>query len=476
VKLPVTLNQNCCCMMTKLKTSGMTEQATQRKPLSTPALNEWVSAAPKERRKKICLFGHFGGGNFGNESTLQAMLYFLRRQAPDAKFYCICAYPETVSTAYNVTAVPSRNVVVKKPWASHNLLARLAWKVLVGIPSELYVWLKGLWMLRGTDALIIPGTGLLTDAYTLFNWGPYDMFRWSVTAKLCRCKLFFVSVGAGPIYSRAGRFFVKVALSLADFRSYRDESTLQYLKSIGFLAGNDPVYPDLVFSLPESLIPHGQDSKGRRMVVGLGLMEYAGKYGIATTSSVHSAYLETLVEFVKWLLAHEYNVRLLIGDLADGPVTQEFRSLLKDREVTHEAGRIIDVPVESVEDLLSQLADTDIVVATRFHNVLHALLLNKPAIAISFHHKCSSLMSQMGLADYCQDINGLNAERLIGLFCQLEKNSERLRPMIREKVEGCRIALDEQYRIIFGDICPDGAQVAATAVETQPKPNSSILS
>ena len=114
--------------------------------------------------------------------------------------------------------------------------------------------------------------------------------------------------------------------------------------------------------------------------------------------------------------------------------------------------------------------------ATRFHNVLHALLLNKPVIAISFHHKCSSLMSQMGLAEYCQDINGLNADGLIGLFCQLEKNSERLRSMIREKVEGCRIALDEQYRIIFREICPDGAQLVAPALEKQHKPNSSILS
>ena len=324
----------------------------------------------------------------------------------------------------------------------HNPVARLGRKLVVGIPSELYRWLKSLKTLWGADALIMPGTGVLTDAYTMLNWGPYDMFRWSVTAKLCRCKLLFVSVGAGPIYSRAGRFFVKAALSLADFRSYRDESTLQYLKGIGFRVGDDPVYPDLAFSLPESLVPRAHKREGRRLVVGLGLMEYAGKYSVKRpTSAVYSAYLETLVEFVKWLLAHDYDVRLLIGDLVDMPVTREFKSLLKERSVTHEKERIIDEPVASVEDLLKQLAATDLVVATRFHNVLLSLLLNKPVLAISFHHKCSSLMRQMELLEYCQDINRLNADRLIEQFCDLERNAERLRPLIKQKTEEFRRAL-----------------------------------
>jgi polysaccharide pyruvyl transferase WcaK-like protein len=186
-------------------------------------------------------------------------------------------------------------------------------------------------------------------------------------------------------------------------------------------------------------------------------MDYAGKYSVERpTSAVHSAYLETLASFVKWLLVHEYNVRLLIGDLGDTPVTREFRSLLKQRSVTQEEERIIDEPVASVEDLLKQLATTDVVVATRYHNVVLALLLNKPVIAISFHHKCSSLMRQMGLLEYCQDINDLQADRLIEQVCSLEENAERLRPLIKHKTEEFRRALDEQYSFILKklNLCP----------------------
>ena len=406
----------------------------------------------KRRGARIGLFGHFGAWNFGNESTLQALLFHLRRMIPDAEVTCVCTAPDLVAAQYNIAAVPMVGVVVK-PWTRRNPLARVFRKILVGIPSELYRWLNGVMTLRSTDALIIVGTGLLTDAFSLAGWGPYSTFKWSVIAKLCRCQVFFVSVGVGPLHRATGRFLVKLSLSLADFRSYRDGATLQYLRGVGFRPHGDRVYPDLAFSLPAALLPHDHARQGPRLVVGLGLMTYSGMYGVErTTSADYAAYLDSLVEFVRWLLARGYSVRLLIGDVADMPATREFTALLKERSVTYEEGRVIDEPVASVQDLLKQLAATDFVVATRFHNVLLALLLNKPSIAISFHHKCSSLMSQMGLSEYCQDINRLNADKLIEQFGDLEKNADRLRPLIKEKAEEFRSALDEQYNRIFKDL------------------------
>jgi len=283
------------------------------------------------KRKKIAFFGHFDSTNFGNESTLQAILYHLRCFHPDAEVTCICTGPEATAATHQIEAVPLTERLVSSRFPRNPLL-RVVRRVCIGIPSELYRWVKGLMRLRRTDMLIIPGTGLLTDAYGLLSWGPYNMFKWSLIAKICRCKLLFVSVGAGPIYGALGRCFVKSALSLADFRSYRENSTMQYLKGIGFRADNDQVYPDLVFSLPEAVIPHQDTKKSRRSVVGLGLMGDAGKYSVSRPSNeIYRAYLENLVRVVRWLLAHEHDVRLLIGDLDDVRPTQEFRGLLGER-------------------------------------------------------------------------------------------------------------------------------------------------
>jgi polysaccharide pyruvyl transferase WcaK-like protein len=124
----------------------------------------------KPRRRTITLFGNFGGGNFGNEATLLAMIEGLHRFTPDADLRCICTVPEKVVANYKIPAISSRADVLK-PWAGRGRLISVARRVLLGIPSELYRWLWGFRMLWGTHAVVVPGTGLLTDAHTFLSWG-----------------------------------------------------------------------------------------------------------------------------------------------------------------------------------------------------------------------------------------------------------------------------------------------------------------
>jgi polysaccharide pyruvyl transferase WcaK-like protein len=407
---------------------------------------------------KIAFFGHFDGTNLGNESTLLAILHHLRCYQPDAEVTCITTgLEQAIAASHQIEVIPISQKFVKS-WSPRSRFLRLMRRAVVGIPSEPYRWIAGFTKLRRTDVLVVAGTGLLTDVYGLTGWGPYNLFKWALIAKICRCKLFFVSVGAGPFKSASGKWLVKSALSLADFRSYRDISTMQCLNSIGFRTDNDRVYPDLAFSLPMAAVCRARTERRQPTVVGLGVMAHSGQYKRAsddeqdslldTSNTHHLAYLESLADLAEWLLARENDVRLLIGDLADLSTTREFKSLLRRR--SGEA-HIIDEPIRSVDDLLSQIAATDTVVATRFHNILLALLCEKPVISISFHHKCLSLMSAMGLSSYCLDIDDLKTDRLIEKLCDIELNADRLKVSIRDKVREFREALDEQYRFIFSD-------------------------
>jgi polysaccharide pyruvyl transferase WcaK-like protein len=407
-----------------------------------------------KNRKGVCFFGHFGSSNVGNESTLLAILLHLRRLLPEVKVICACTGPKMLIETLGIEAVPISGTIFKR-WKPRTPLSALLRRVLLGLPTDLFRSLLALRTLRGVDMLIIPGTGLLTDAYGLMEWGPYNLFKWCLIARMCHCKVLFVSVGAGPVYSTLGKYLVRFALSLAHFRSYRDSASLEYLKRIGFDANCDRVYPDLVFSLPDAKLPRNRGKSGKRSIVGLGLMVDAGKYGSATPKdATYVEYLHNLVAFARWLLARDYDIRLIIGDIGAGDrsVSVEFKSLLKDSLGTYDEERIIDQPTDSIEELLTQIAETDIVVATRFHNVLLALLLDKPVIAISFHHKCASLMSQMGLEKYCHDINHMDASCLIEQFQDAERNVEKLKSVIRQRVRESRNALDEQYSLIFKSV------------------------
>jgi polysaccharide pyruvyl transferase WcaK-like protein len=403
----------------------------------------------KVRPKKIAMFGHFDGTNFGNECSLKTMLYHLYRLQPEALVTCICSGPQVTASTYRIQTVPF-NGVFRKPQTSRNSLRRVTRKLCAALrqPFDLVQCIRSI---RGTEMLVIPGTGLLTDAYGLRGWGPYGLLKWSLIAKACGCKVALVSVGAGPIHSAIGKWCVQLILSLADFRSYRDTSTVRYLKEIGLVGDGEEIFPDLAFSLPECMISHRDSAVAGRPVVGLGVMESPGKYSdYKTTGSAFSEYLEALVESSRWLLDRGYNIRLLSGDLADSHARLAFRRVLQERLPAYNCDRIIDEPVASVMDVLSQIASTDFVVATRFHNTLFGFLCGKPVISISFHHKCESLMAMMGMSDYCLKMDGLKADQLIDTLGRLEANAHSLRPSITERLTVFRQALDQQYDVLFG--------------------------
>lgn len=398
---------------------------------------------------KVSFFGHFGSPNAGNESTLLAILARLRSLSPDGEFRCICTLPEVVAARDGIEAVPITTRVAKL-WDRGIPLSRRVPMALVGVGAEARQYARAFRKLKGTDILVVPGTGLVTDAYGLSYWGPYSLFKWSLMAKLRRCKVLIISVGAGPIHRAPGRILAKAALSLADYRSYRDDASRDYLTGIGFPASHDRVYPDLVFGLPEALLPiDGARREGARRVVGLGLMEYNGSYSSSDPrAETYTAYLESLAVFATWLLEHDYDIRLLLGD-ADTIVIEDFRAALEALLGDYDESRIIERPIASVHDVLGAIAAADVVVATRFHNVLLSLLLNKPVIAISHHHKCSSLMRWMKLPEYTHEIDGMDADRLIEQFRELEQNRDTVKRTIGEGVDGARAALDEQYDLLF---------------------------
>jgi polysaccharide pyruvyl transferase WcaK-like protein len=418
----------------------------------------------KQKPTKICLFGHFGSENSGNEATLLAIVSRLRLLSPSSKLCCICTHPERVVVTHDIDAVPYTTRLLRI-WDRQAPLGKRLRTAFPGLGEEVRDYIRAWRTLKGTDLFIVPGTGLLNDAWGLSGWGPYGVLKWSLMARLRGCRVMFVSVGAGPVHSRLARLCLRCALSLADYRSYRDVPSREVVEGIGVPAKDDRIYPDLVFGLSLPL-PSAAAHREGRPVVGLGLMEYSERYSVGNPKrDTYERYLESLAVFVRWLLDHEYDVKLLLGD-ADTLVIDALRGVLRERHGSDVDERVTDQPIGSVDELLSQLSATDLVVATRFHNVLMSLLLTKPVIAISFHHKCSSLMSEMGLSDYCHDINQMNADTLIAQFQALVRDSDNVKPLIVQRVDEARQALDEQYQLLFRDSFDELKAVDAATVAT----------
>jgi polysaccharide pyruvyl transferase WcaK-like protein len=407
------------------------------------------------KRQSITLFGNFGTQNLGNEYTLKAILHNVRKAFPNAALSCVCPGPQDASATHHIPAfqMSSRYAMPSRPGAlSKNPLVKLLRRVFVRLPLELVEWFKAFRILKGTGMLVMTGTGMLGD----FGIGPlelhYEILKWALLAKVRGCKLLFVSVGAGPLAHPVSRLIVKAALSLADYRSYRDTFSKDYLGRIGFETGPDRVYPDLAFSLRPD-VPSSPRRHETARVVGVGLMDYYGRRSRPEEGEdLYRRYLEKMTAFVGWLLDRDYTVQLLIGDVSyDTRIKGDLRTMLRERAPADGAkGEVVEAEVSSVEQLIAQLAKTDVVVATRFHNIALALMLNKPVVALSYHEKVAALMSGIGLSEYCQEIDAPGVDDLVERFTRLERNARTARSLIERKAEEYRNALDEQYARLAG--------------------------
>jgi polysaccharide pyruvyl transferase WcaK-like protein len=394
---------------------------------------------------RITFWGNFGTGNLGNECTLQALIHNVRRLLPESELACVCRGPDDTSTRHGVRSIP----MTSRRGTGQPLGGPLRkwYRSMAHLVSEARDLLRALGVLRGVDLLVMSGTGMLSDS----GEGPFgltfEMAKWATAARIRGCRTAFVSVGAEALDSALARRFTRLALRLADFRSYRDALSKERLRKIGFDSGPDAVYPDLAFSLPEALWCERTPPTGRQSVVAVGIYDYMG--GRHAQRVEYRAYVAKLCSFIGWLHGQGHTVRLVIGDFQyDEAVRQDVLASLEAGGLT--AASVQHDVARSVAELVAQLNEADYVVATRFHSVVLSLMLGKPVVSLSYDDKNDVLMAEMGLAAYCQRLAELDVDRLIVQFLDLRSRADSLRPRIRETVERNRAALDQQYQRLFG--------------------------
>ena len=167
---------------------------------------------------RIAFWGNFGALNLGNECTLAAAVANFRARLSDAEMLAICRGPEDVAARHGIggTAISARaGPTGARRYPKPVRLLRLAW-------LEAAEWLRAFRYAASIDALLITGSGILSDEDEGILGLPYELLKWSLVIKLRGKKLCYVSVGAESISRPASRRLIRWALGLADYRSYRE--------------------------------------------------------------------------------------------------------------------------------------------------------------------------------------------------------------------------------------------------------------
>jgi polysaccharide pyruvyl transferase WcaK-like protein len=275
---------------------------------------------------------------------------------------------------------------------------------------------------------------------------PLSLFLWCLGARASRTRIGFVSVGAGPMHNPVNRWLMTSSARMADYRSFRDHRARDFLGSVGVDVSNDRVYPDIVFGLPEPNSMTGARPAGDGLVVGVGAMLYDGYYG--GDEAALDAYVAKLADLVLRLLGRGHQVRMITGQTTDWRTVERLLHNIESRDRPVPEGRLVAEPVSSLQGVMAQIAQTDVVVAPRYHNLVCALKLGKPVVAIDYASKNRGLMADMGLAHLCQRIEELDVDRLIEQFASVVAERERYEAMIREKNADIEARLAEQESIL----------------------------
>jgi polysaccharide pyruvyl transferase WcaK-like protein len=413
---------------------------------------------------RFALLTPYDGGNLGDSAIQEALIANLRACDPEIDICGITLHPTRTSVRHQIPCYPlnatsfshyqinqgpagkvggeQTSVEAETSVGLYRRLRRMARKVpfllwlKVVVDEGLHI-VRSYRLLRKVDILVIAGGGQLDDEWG-GSWGhPYSLAKWAVLARAARSSVVFVSVGACRIESRLTRLFLKMALSLACYRSYRDEESRQLALGIT-LRAEGSVVPDLAFSLPLAAIEPRTRSRSSVVRVGVSPIAYAQSSLWPTADQVqYDRYITELAGFVAEILRRGSPVTLFSSSPPDDQTFVDLHKILNAAVDSTIRGQLSTSTVGTVEELLAVLHSVDFVVASRLHGVLLSFLSTKPAIAISYDRKVTALMDELGQAVYCVDIRSFKGEELVELFSALRTN--------RDAVQSATAVICRQY-------------------------------
>lgn len=449
-----------------------------------PAAESAAHNQTKLRRgPAVGVFGHFGDRNLGDEAIIEALIARIQHEWPAARVVTFSMDPADTAWRYDLSAFPIRQESGKQRFGEMRVddeaagttdrstpestgvldyIARFVpkgrvrtsvGKAIRGIAfsvRELAFLVRSFGRVRGLDALFIAGSNQFLDNFG-GPWGfPYTLLKWSLMCRLAGCRVYFVSVGAGPLDAPRSHALVRKALRLSDYASFRDEGSQAMIESI-MARPVGPVVPDLAHGLA---VPAASAHVGRRgpLHVAINAMPvHDPRFWPVPDQQKYRAYVGLLARFTHHLLRDGHAVSFFATHFPDARVALDVRAELAGLLPAGHDPPVVSNPM-TVQQLMGVLADADIVVATRYHGILLALHSARPVLGICYYRKARELMRTFEQEDYAIDLDGLDEsdlavrlERLVAQRLEALQTIER----VNARLQG---ALESQYRTLFDRI------------------------
>ncbi len=293
--------------------------------------------------KKLLLFGNYGGINWGDEAICAGLISALKKT--DFETTVVSANPRFTMQEHSVASVP------RPPFGLRSFL-------------KLTSFFRFLLALRATDLVIYGGGGLFQDreAKAPLLWSYYVWW-----ARRFQKKYIIIANSVGPLVTESARKHARKAFLGARFISVRDQASQKMLVKLGIPNERIIIATDAVFLLRKLSAP--KSKKGTLLMIrGDGKMSSKRIKKLCKEKALPKPIRCAVMDSLDTNFAHKSGVPIvMLGDIGT---------------------------------LRKEISNSRLVISSRLHGNLLALLENTPFLALSAAPKIRSFFEDRGLSDH----------------------------------------------------------------------------
>ncbi|MBN1136647.1 MAG: polysaccharide pyruvyl transferase family protein [Anaerolineae bacterium] len=332
--------------------------------------------------------------------------------------------------------------------------------------------------MRQSDAVLSCGGGYLYSYRRLLPGTTFwqNVVHLALAARLHK-PLIFMPQSFGPFANAAGRAAVKSLLCAAEVHKVlaRERESYRLLAQMLGPAGHDRIglCPDMALYLNRPLAdqadapsptasprPAARESTGqiegetgRPPLLAMNLREwrFPGVGNAADRRSRRRAYLEAM-EAVARSFVERVGGAIAVVPQALGPdpneddrgICREFYRQLCASLPAGSQVEYLDLSAASLEPVMALLSKASLLVGTRLHSCLLALLCGVPMVAIGYQPKSQGTLAMLGLERYHLSIDDLAAAELVGLLEEVMSRREDILAQVDGALARARVQIEDQ--------------------------------
>lgn len=318
---------------------------------------------------RIGIVGNYGNDNQGDESILEGIITQLENTFPIERkdIIVFTNNREQTKQRYKTDVAP---LFVDRKTDAMKFIATI---------------LHHRQFFASLDLLIIGGGGILMD---LYKNNPFVYGMYGLLVRMTKIPAVIFGAGVGPINTFIGKKFIKMTVSSTKAIMVRDEESKQVLRDIGV---KEPIniIMDPAFYLP---FTEKQQKNERPRKIGVTAITYFhDRYWPVHDKEKYEAYVQGMAKNLDSILEQEREAEIEFFSTKhphDTETTKDIQNLMKHKNRTLVHDRLL-----THQEIIQLSAKMDLVIGTRLHSLIMAIVAKTPIIGVGYHDKVIDVMT-----------------------------------------------------------------------------------